>query len=243
MRRFGRLPFADGDRARHPAGARRVRGRRLPQPLDRAATARGWRCSRPRARASCPTARRPRPARRCASPIWPRRSRRSGTAAPTASTAGRVADLIVAEMERGGGLITHEDLAGYRAIWRDPITISYRGYTIYSMPPASSGGVTMGEILNIMEGYRPAAAVRLARADAPRGGGDAARVHRPQHLAGRPGLRAATRSTGCSRRQYAAELRKRDRRARHADPGVRRRRRAAAPRPPTTRWWTPRATR
>jgi gamma-glutamyltranspeptidase / glutathione hydrolase len=68
---------------------------------------------------------------------------------------GRVADLIVAEMERGGGLISREDLAGYRAIWRDPITITYRGYSIYSMPPASSGGVTMGEILNIMEGYDP----------------------------------------------------------------------------------------
>jgi len=68
---------------------------------------------------------------------------------------GRVADLIVAEMERGGGLISREDLAAYRAIWRSPIEISYRGHTIYSMPPASSGGVTMGEILNIMEGYTP----------------------------------------------------------------------------------------
>jgi len=68
---------------------------------------------------------------------------------------GPVADLIVAEMERGGGLISHEDLAAYRAIWRDPITISYRHHTIYSMPPASSGGVTMGEIFNIMEGYDP----------------------------------------------------------------------------------------
>jgi gamma-glutamyltranspeptidase/glutathione hydrolase len=68
---------------------------------------------------------------------------------------GQVADLIVAEMERGGGLISHADLAGYRAIWCAPITIRYRGHTIYSMPPASSGGVTMGEILNIMEGYDP----------------------------------------------------------------------------------------
>lgn len=68
---------------------------------------------------------------------------------------GWVADLIVAEMKRGGGLISAEDLAAYRAIWRDPIEISYRGHTIYSMPPASSGGVTMGEILNIMEGYNP----------------------------------------------------------------------------------------
>ena len=66
---------------------------------------------------------------------------------------GRVADLIVAEMQRGGGLITHEDLAAYQAEWRDPVKLTYRGYTIYSMPPASSGGVTMGMIFNIMEGY------------------------------------------------------------------------------------------
>ncbi|HEU5039920.1 MAG TPA: gamma-glutamyltransferase, partial [Gemmatimonadales bacterium] len=68
---------------------------------------------------------------------------------------GPVADLIVAEMERGGGLISQEDLAGYQAIWREPITIPSRGHTIYSMPPASSGGVTMGQIFNIMEGYAP----------------------------------------------------------------------------------------
>jgi gamma-glutamyltranspeptidase / glutathione hydrolase len=68
---------------------------------------------------------------------------------------GRVADLLVAEMERGGGLISHADLETYRAIWREPVRLSYRGYTIYSMPPASSGGVTMGEILNIMEGFGP----------------------------------------------------------------------------------------
>jgi gamma-glutamyltranspeptidase/glutathione hydrolase len=68
---------------------------------------------------------------------------------------GRVAELLVAEMKRGGGLISLKDLDAYRAIWRDPVEISYRGYTIYSMPPASSGGVTMGEILNIMEGYGP----------------------------------------------------------------------------------------
>jgi gamma-glutamyltranspeptidase/glutathione hydrolase len=68
---------------------------------------------------------------------------------------GLVADLIVAEMQRGNGIISHDDLAGYKPQWREPITISYRGHTIYSMPPASSGGVTMGEIFNIMEGYSP----------------------------------------------------------------------------------------
>ena len=66
---------------------------------------------------------------------------------------GQIADLIVAEMQRGHGLITKADLAGYQAKWRTPIAITYRGYRIYSMPPASSGGVTMAEIFNILGGY------------------------------------------------------------------------------------------
>ena len=66
---------------------------------------------------------------------------------------GQIADSIVAEMRRGGGLITKPDLASYHAKWRTPVQLSYRGYTIVSMPPPSSGGVTMGEIFNIMEGY------------------------------------------------------------------------------------------
>jgi gamma-glutamyltranspeptidase/glutathione hydrolase len=72
---------------------------------------------------------------------------------PSVFYRGQIADLIVAEMQRGGGLITKDDLRRYRPKWRTPIQLRYRGYTIYSMPPASSGGVTMGEILNIMEGY------------------------------------------------------------------------------------------
>jgi gamma-glutamyltranspeptidase/glutathione hydrolase len=64
---------------------------------------------------------------------------------------GRVADLLVEEMQRGGGLITHADLEGYRARWRDPVTTRYRGHTIHSMGPASSGGVTLSLILNVME--------------------------------------------------------------------------------------------
>src|SRR6267378_5387351 len=66
---------------------------------------------------------------------------------------GQIADLIVAEMQRGGGLITKDDLRRYRAKWRTPVQMTYRGHTIYSMPPSSSGGVTLGEILNILEGY------------------------------------------------------------------------------------------
>lgn len=68
---------------------------------------------------------------------------------------GPVADLIVAEMQRSGGIITRADLANYRPVWRDVVTTTYRGHTIYSMPPSSSGGVTMAEILNLMEGWSP----------------------------------------------------------------------------------------
>jgi len=66
---------------------------------------------------------------------------------------GRIADLIVQEMREGGGIISHEDLARYEAVWRDPITFQYRGHTVISMPPPSSGGVALAEILNILEGY------------------------------------------------------------------------------------------
>jgi gamma-glutamyltranspeptidase/glutathione hydrolase len=65
---------------------------------------------------------------------------------------GWIADSIVAEMARGHGLITKSDLAAYHAIWRDPVTFSYRGYTIHSMAPASSGGVTLALMLNMLEG-------------------------------------------------------------------------------------------
>jgi gamma-glutamyltranspeptidase/glutathione hydrolase len=68
---------------------------------------------------------------------------------------GWVADSIAAEMQRGGGLISKADLAGYEAKWREPIRIDYRGHTIWSMPPASSGGATLAMVLNIMEGFGP----------------------------------------------------------------------------------------
>jgi gamma-glutamyltranspeptidase/glutathione hydrolase len=56
-------------------------------------------------------------------------------------------------MQRGNGLITHSDLAEYTAIWREPVTFEYRGYTLHSMPPPSSGGATMALIAHIVEGY------------------------------------------------------------------------------------------
>ncbi|MFU8816200.1 MAG: gamma-glutamyltransferase [Pseudomonadales bacterium] len=66
---------------------------------------------------------------------------------------GKTAELIVAEMERGGGLITLADLAAYQAKRRQPIVGDYRGYGVISMPPPSSGGVTLVQMLNILEGY------------------------------------------------------------------------------------------
>ncbi|HVO36053.1 MAG TPA: gamma-glutamyltransferase [Gemmatimonadales bacterium] len=70
---------------------------------------------------------------------------------------GRTADLIVAEMRRTGGLITAADLASYRPIWRTPLRGRYRGYEIITMPPVSSGGVTLLEALDVLAGYRPQA--------------------------------------------------------------------------------------
>jgi gamma-glutamyltranspeptidase/glutathione hydrolase len=67
--------------------------------------------------------------------------------------AGRTAELLAAEMRRGGGLITVEDLGRYAAKWRDPIEFQYRGHRVISMGPPSSGGATLAELLNILEGY------------------------------------------------------------------------------------------
>ena len=70
---------------------------------------------------------------------------------------GETAELIVQEMQASGGLITMEDLAGYRPVLRTPIRGTYRGYELVSMPPPSSGGVALVEMLNILEGYDIAA--------------------------------------------------------------------------------------
>ena len=64
---------------------------------------------------------------------------------------GWVADSLVAEMSRGGGIMTNNDLARYRPRERRPIRSTYRGFTLLAMPPSSSGGVTMTESLNILE--------------------------------------------------------------------------------------------
>ena len=79
--------------------------------------------------------------------------RRIAADGPAGFYQGETADLIVAEMRRGGGIITHEDLRRYEAKWRDPVVFLYRDHTVISMPPPSSGGLTLALIANILEGY------------------------------------------------------------------------------------------
>jgi gamma-glutamyltranspeptidase/glutathione hydrolase len=66
---------------------------------------------------------------------------------------GAVADLVVAEMGRSGGIITHDDLAAYEAVERDPVVGSYRGHQIVSASPPSAGGIVLLQMLNILEQF------------------------------------------------------------------------------------------
>ncbi|MGI4762964.1 MAG: gamma-glutamyltransferase [Janthinobacterium lividum] len=81
---------------------------------------------------------------------------------------GRTAELLLAEMKKGGGLITQQDLDGYRPKWRAALHGQYRGYDVLTMPPPSSGGVALLQILQMLEpsnlgklGYHSAAGVAL----------------------------------------------------------------------------------
>lgn len=66
---------------------------------------------------------------------------------------GEVAAHIVKEMKRGGGLITAADLKNYKASWREPITGNYKGYKVITMPPPSSGGIALLQLLKSVESY------------------------------------------------------------------------------------------
>ena len=66
---------------------------------------------------------------------------------------GKTAALIVEAMRRQGGLITLEDLAAYRAIEREPIHTTFRGFDVYGMGPVSSGGIVVAQMLNILETF------------------------------------------------------------------------------------------
>ncbi len=123
--------------------------------------------------------------------------------------AGETARLLSLEMKANGGLISLSDLRAYQAIKRSPLVGSYRGHEVISMPPSSSGGVTLIEILNILEGYDVGAngfgsainlhlmveAMRRAYADRARFLGD------PDFVSEMPVTRLVSKA-------YAAELRK-----------------------------------
>ena len=121
---------------------------------------------------------------------------------------GPVAGLIEAEMKKGGGLITRDDLKSYKPMEREPVRGTYQGYEIVSMPPPSSGGVHVIQMLNILEGYdlkkfgqdsadtihRLVEAMRRAYADRAKFLGDPDFVQVPV--------------AGLTNKAYAAELRK-----------------------------------
>ena len=87
---------------------------------------------------------------------------------PAGFYAGRTAELLAREMAANGGLITVADMAAYEPRVRAPIRGTYRGHTVLSMPPPSSGGVALVQMLNVLEGWDLRAA----------GHGSAANVHR-----------------------------------------------------------------
>ena len=66
---------------------------------------------------------------------------------------GKTADLLIAEMNKGKGIITHQDLTSYKAAWRAPIASSYRGHKVVSMPPPSSGGTSLLALLKSVEQF------------------------------------------------------------------------------------------
>lgn len=109
---------------------------------------------------------------------------------------GPIAEMVVAEMKTGGGFISKEDLAGYKAMQREPIHGAYRGYDVYGPPPPSSGGICLVQMLNVLENFElkknprfsaetlhlQAEAMRRAFCDRARFLGDPAFVKIPDHL-------------------------------------------------------------
>jgi gamma-glutamyltranspeptidase/glutathione hydrolase len=68
---------------------------------------------------------------------------------------GQTADLLVAQMRRTNGIISKADLANYKAVWRDPVAISFNGHMIYTAPPPSSGGFGIGQLVKMKSFLAP----------------------------------------------------------------------------------------
>lgn len=122
---------------------------------------------------------------------------------------GKTARLIAREMKANGGLITEDDLRSYTVRQRSPVTGTYRGYEVIGMPPASSGGTALIQMLNILEGYD------LAK-DGPR---SAATIHRiteamrrafadRARFLGDPDFNKALPLARLTSKEYATELRR-----------------------------------
>jgi gamma-glutamyltranspeptidase/glutathione hydrolase len=79
--------------------------------------------------------------------------RRIADRGPSGFYEGETAALMIQEMRRGQGLITAEDLKHYTAVWRSPVETMYRGYRLVTMPPPSSGGITLASITHILENF------------------------------------------------------------------------------------------
>jgi len=141
---------------------------------------------------------------------------------PEAFYTGSVADQIAAEMKAGGGLITKADLAGYKAVEREPIHGTYRGHDVYGPPPPSSGGICLIEMLNILENFdlrkqgRSAPetlhllieAMRRAFCDRARHLGDPAFVTIPAHLTTKEYGRKLAKAIDLKRATPSADLAK-----------------------------------
>ena len=67
---------------------------------------------------------------------------------------GRIAQAIIDELKKEGGLLTIEDLKNYRPVWREPIIGNYRKWLVITMPPPSSGGIALIQMLNVLEGHK-----------------------------------------------------------------------------------------
>jgi gamma-glutamyltranspeptidase/glutathione hydrolase len=66
---------------------------------------------------------------------------------------GETAKLLLAEMNKGGGIITQKDLDNYHAVWRDAIVETYKDLKVITMPPPSSGGIALMQLLKYVENY------------------------------------------------------------------------------------------
>ncbi|RAI39129.1 gamma-glutamyltransferase [Rhodoplanes roseus] len=141
---------------------------------------------------------------------------------PAGFYTGPVAEKLVATVRSADGLLGLEDLAGYRAVVREPVRGTYRGFDIVAMPSPSSGGVHLVEMLNILEGYdlrslgagAPAAlhleieAMKLAYADRAAFLGDADKVDVPlERLLSKDYAAELRRSIDPKRARPASEIR------------------------------------